>query len=97
MSEAREQADQRKEDMKRKIAKKVPKLLFATTEFTEEIMKPEYLDERQSIEMMVEAIERNEIECTQLVRKMKSVREYQETLDMKVDHFESVDAAYQAH
>jgi len=44
--------------------------------------------------MMVEAIERNEIECTQLVGKMKSLREYQETLDMKVNHFEKVDSAY---
>ena len=83
--------------MKKKIAKKVPKLMQETAEFAEEIDKPEYLDESQPIDVMVEAIERNEIECTQLVSKMKSIREYQETLDMRVDHFEKVDAAYQAH
>lgn len=33
LSEAREQADKRKEDMKKKIWKKVPKLTTATVEF----------------------------------------------------------------
>lgn len=94
LSEAREQADKRKDIMKRKIAKKVPKLVQETTEFTEEVAKPEYLDDNQSIEIMIEQIERNEIECTMLVHKMKSIREYQETLDMKVDHFEAVDNVY---
>ena len=97
LSEAREQADKRKEVMKKKIAKKVPKLVFETTQFTEEVNKPQYLDEDESIELMVEAIERNDIECILLVRKMKSIREYQETLDMKVDHFNEVDHVYQAH
>jgi len=46
---------------------------------------------------MIEQIERNEIECSELVKKMKNVRDYQETLDMKVNQFESVDSAYQAH
>ena len=72
----------------------MPKLVQETTEFTEEVAKPEYLDETQSIEIMIEQIERNEIECTMLVSKMKSMREYQETLDMKVDHFEAVDNVY---
>ena len=83
--------------MKRKISKKVPKLVAETMEFTDEVFKPMYLDEDESIEIMVEYIERNEVECIMLVSKMKSLREYQETLDMKVDHFEAVDAVYQAH
>jgi len=94
LSEAREQADKRKEDMKRKIFKKVPKLTASTIEFSEEINKGEYLDENSSIEVILEQIEHNDIECTQLVRKMKNIRDYQETLDMKVSQFESVDNAY---
>jgi len=62
--------------MKRKISKKVPKLVRETLEFTAEVNKPMYLDESESIEVMVEYIERNEIECTMLVNKMKSLREY---------------------
>jgi len=85
LSEAREQADKRKEDMKKKIGKKVPKLLTATDLFNEEIDKPEYLDENQDIEEMLEKIYENDEKCTQLVSKMKHTREYQETLDMKVN------------
>lgn len=73
--------------MRKKVAKKVPKLTAATLEFLEEVHKPEYLDEAQPVEDIIEAIERNEIECSELVRRAKSLREYQETLDMKVDHF----------
>ena len=62
--------------MKKKIAKKVPKLVAATTKFSEEINKPEYLDENSNIEVMIEQIERNEIECSSLVKKMKDVRDY---------------------
>lgn len=45
LSEAREQADKRKDDMKRKILQKVPKLMKETIAFTEEVYKPDYLDE----------------------------------------------------
>lgn len=62
--------------MKKKIAKKVPKLTAATITFSEEITKPEYLDENSNIEVMIEQIERNEIECSSLVKKMKDVRDY---------------------
>ena len=97
LSEAREQADKRKDDMKKKIINKVPKLEKETVAFQNEINKPEYLDEEQPIEVMLELIAGNEQECNALVKKMKSVREYQETLDMKVNHFEDVDNVYQAH
>ena len=41
--------------MKKKIAKKVPKLMRDAQEFAEEIGKPEYLDGDQPIDVMVEA------------------------------------------
>lgn len=55
------------------------------------------MDENENIEVMLEQIEVNEEDCLQLVRKMKHIREYQETLDMKVNLFETVTEAYQGH
>ena len=62
--------------MKRKISKKVPRLVSETMEFIEEVDKPMYLDEMESIEVMVEYVSRNDVECNILLRKMKSIREY---------------------
>ena len=76
LSEAREAADKRKIEIKRKISKKVPKLLRAADEFNEEIRLEKYMDENESIEVMLEQIEVNEEDCLQLVRKMKHIREY---------------------
>ena len=42
---------------------------------------------------MLAQIDDNEETCNALVKKMKSVMEYQETLDMKINHFEDVNAA----
>ena len=63
-------------EIKRKISKKVPKLLRAADEFNEEIRLEKYMDENESIEVMLEQIEVNEEDCLQLVRKMKHIREY---------------------
>lgn len=46
---------------------------------------------------MLAQIDENEETCNALVKKMKSVMEYQETLDMKINHFEDVNAAQLAH
>lgn len=50
MSEARENADKRKEDMKRKIGRKIPKLHAKTAAFLEEIEQPRYLDMTDDID-----------------------------------------------
>ena len=47
--------------------------------------------------MIIENIETNEIECQKLVKTMNNIRDYQETLDMKVDDFEIVDNVYRNH
>ena len=80
--------------MKKQIKEKVPKLTEKTFEFQDEINKPEYLDINSNIELMIEKMEANELECQELVKKMKNIRDYQETLDMKVDHFEKVENVY---
>ena len=46
---------------------------------------------------MLAQIEENEETCNALVKKMKSVMEYQETLDMKINHFDDINTAQQAH
>ena len=74
LSEARESADKRKAEIKKKIAKKVPQLLIDTNEFLEELTLPKYTDEDQSIEVMLELIENNEVDCQRLVSKMKNLR-----------------------
>lgn len=54
----------RKIEIKRKISKKVPKLLRATDEFTAEINQDKYMDENESIEVMLEQVGENEDVCT---------------------------------
>jgi hypothetical protein len=50
VSEARENADKRKEEMKKKIGKKVPKLHDMTDVFVQEIEQAKYLDLESNIE-----------------------------------------------
>ena len=55
------------------------------------------MDENEPIEEILEDIDRNQITIDMLVDKGKSIRDYQETLDMKVNHFEAIDKAFQGH
>ena len=50
VSEARENADKRKEEMKKKISKKIPKLHEMNNVFLAEIEKPKYLDVESNIQ-----------------------------------------------
>lgn len=64
---ANESADKRKEAMKEKITKKIPKLEKKVEQFKTTIMDEKFLNINSNIYEILNEIERIEIECEQLV------------------------------
>ena len=98
MAESREMASQRKEEVKRLIKAKVPKLNAVTTEFLEELSQEYYLDENTEMDFILPKVEENKALCAKICDKKNRIQLYQRTLDMaEITPFANVDEAKSQH
>jgi hypothetical protein len=80
LSNARENADKRKEEMKQRILLKVPKLIEQCQEFADELALDKYSEAVVpdasfdfNVSVLVEEVGRNDFTCKKLVEKMKAI------------------------
>lgn len=73
MAESREMASQRKDQIKRLITAKVPKLNALTTEFLEELAQEYYLDELTDMDFILLKVEENEALCAKICDKKNRI------------------------
>ena len=90
---AHDSAHQRKDQMKAKITKKIPKLKEQAEAFAAEIMDDRLLDIETPLEAMLKEVNELDERCAVLNEKAKDINEFQMTLDMDVSSFKYVDEA----
>jgi hypothetical protein len=91
IAKAKDSADSRKEQMKQKIGKKIPKLMDQVGNFSHEVFQEELLDINQPFYEMLARVNRMEEVAKGLDQKAKDIHEFQKTLDMDVSKFDLVE------
>ena len=91
--ETKDQADKRKDIIKRQILKEIPALNERVEEITEEIVHEDFLKiDAKSLEEILICLEDLETRFAEIAHKKKKVQLYQKTMDMgNIEPFNNVE------
>jgi dynein heavy chain len=81
--DTKDKADKRKDQMKRKIHKKIPKLNARVAVFVDKVSDPKFLKmEKAEIEVIIAELDEIDREFNEIATKKKKIQIYQRTMDM---------------